>query len=165
MALVGKTQEYPAASSESRGVFLLLGYIQRGGREGKIAALGADDIQYLKIQHVLYSQKFAQRNLGNVDTAAQINAVIVEAVQRHAHAVRLYIGIGLQRGNQLSAQSLDFIMAGIVGQPDSEIPQAALAAVTGILPEAIREAARPILALILALEITRASSLGINSIR
>ena len=83
----------------------------------------------MQIQRVFYLHELPQVDFGDVHPARQINAVIVEFIQRNRHAVGLHVGLGLQHGGQIGGQLLDFFARGVVGQTNRKLPQAALAAV------------------------------------
>ena len=83
----------------------------------------------MQIQRVFYLHKIPQIDFGDVHPARQINAVIVEFVQRNRHAVGLHVGLGLQHGGQIGGQLFDFFARGVVGQTNRKLPQTALAAV------------------------------------
>ena len=104
-------------------------HLHRRRREGKLAAFLLHQIQNLQIQRVFYLHEIPQIDFGDVHPARQINAVIVELIQRNRHAVGLHVGLGLQHGGQIGGQLFDFFARGIVGQTNRKLPQAALAAV------------------------------------
>ena len=83
----------------------------------------------MQIQRVFYLHEIPQIDFGDVHPARQINAVVVEFIQRNRHAVGLHVGLSLQHGGQIGGQMLDFFARGVVGQTNRELPQAALAAV------------------------------------
>lgn len=115
-----------------QGSSLALCHLHGGGREGKFAPGVFHGLHNQQVQAVALLQIVGVGQGGQVDAHQNIQAVIVELVQRHGYTVGLHGGLALQKLRQILCYALNLFLGRVVGQPQGELPQAA-GALVGIL--------------------------------